>query len=158
MATHTDREPVVKAAKQAGAISGLVVAVGTALGAYAALTHQQWAEASAAIVALIGTGLAGGLPVLTAIGARAQVTPVASPEAMDGTPLVPAPAPPPAPVFSVTASSAPAVASLQDVQRQIAQDALERLNELDQPPQPSAPLTPAAPAPAAATMPQTTEA
>lgn len=83
-------QPVMSAARQAGYIAGLVGAVGTALGAYGAISGQHWAVDSAAIVAAIATALAGGMPIVTALGARAQVTPLASPQGVDGAPLVPA--------------------------------------------------------------------
>ena len=81
-------EPVLKAAKQAGWIAGLIGTMATALGAYGAISRQQWAVDAAAIVAAIATGLAGVMPTITAAGARAQVTPNSSPQAVDGTPLV----------------------------------------------------------------------
>lgn len=81
-------EPVMKAARQAQAVAGLVALITTALGTYGAATGQQWAIAASAIVAAITTGLAGTMPSITASGARAQVTPVADPRAMDGSPLV----------------------------------------------------------------------
>jgi hypothetical protein len=82
-------EPVMTAARQAGWIAGLIGAVATALGAYGAVSGQHWAVDSAAIVAAISTGLAASMPTITAAGARAQVTPNSSPQAVDGAPLVP---------------------------------------------------------------------
>ena len=81
-------EPVLLAAKQAGYIAGLIGSVATALGAYGAISGQSWAVDTAAVVTAIAPGLAGVLPRITAQGARAQVTPLSSPESVDGAPLV----------------------------------------------------------------------
>ena len=96
----TRPEPVLAAARWASIVVGSVAALGTGFGAYGAVTHATWALGIAASLAAVTTGLAAVIPSMTAQGARAQVTPVASPQTMDGIPLVPA---------DLTRSAAPAM-------------------------------------------------
>jgi len=95
----TDRpEPVLDAAKLAAAVSGVVLAVGAALVLVGWATTDQiksWSVIAGGAVTAIGTLLAVVMPIITALGARAQVTPLAAPQGVDGAPLV-ADAQPPA--------------------------------------------------------------
>lgn len=84
-------EPVMDAAKITAALSGLVTAVGSAviLGGVATATKvQEWTVVSDAIVAALVTLLSIVLPLVTAKGARAQVTPLSQPQGVDNAPLI----------------------------------------------------------------------
>src|SRR5690348_16256582 len=83
-------EPVIEAARVAGTIPALVGAAATTFATLGVVTGWQWAEATAAALTAVGASLAKVLPAGYAQGARAQVTPLSDPRAMDGTPLVPA--------------------------------------------------------------------
>jgi hypothetical protein len=103
LTTSGDRpEPVLDAARLASAVSGVVLAVGAVLVLVGWATTDQvrsWSVIAGGAVTAIGTLLAIVLPSITALGARAQVTPLAAPVGVDGVPLitstatVPAPAP-----------------------------------------------------------------
>lgn len=94
-------EPVLDAAKVAAAVSGTVLAIGAVfvlVGWATADEVQNWAVIAGGIVTSIGALIAVVLPIITAYGARAQVTPLAAPVSVEGAPLVaaagvPAPAP-----------------------------------------------------------------
>lgn len=86
-------QPVMKAARQAGIITGPIGTLAAALTAFGVTNGQQWAVSAGAIVGAIAAFLSWYLPGLTAQGAAAQVTPLSSPRGVDGTPLVPAPRP-----------------------------------------------------------------
>jgi hypothetical protein len=89
--TPTRPEPVLAAAKLAGAVSGLVVAVGAVfvlVGWVSPDEVQQWAVIAGGIVTALGAVLAAALPLITAHGARGQVTPLADPRGVNGDPLV----------------------------------------------------------------------
>lgn len=73
----------MEAAGLAGNISGVIGGLATALTSYAAITHQQWAVNSAAFLMAVSAGLAKVLPRVTALGARAQVTPISDPRGID---------------------------------------------------------------------------
>lgn len=93
-------EPVLDAAKLAAAVSGTVLAVGAAfvlVGWVTADQVQNWAVIAGGIVTSIGTLLAVAMPIITAIGARAQVTPLSDPQGMQGQPLPITPGYPTAP-------------------------------------------------------------
>jgi hypothetical protein len=80
-------EPVLDAAKVAAAVSGTVLAIGTAfvlIGWATADQVQSWAVIAGGIVTAIGALIAVVLPIITAYGARAQVTPLADPRGMQG--------------------------------------------------------------------------
>lgn len=81
-------EPVLSAAAIAGAVAGIVGVISVTLASLGATTGWSWAAPASAVVAAIGAMLAGVMPYITALGARAQVTPLAAPQAMDGTQLV----------------------------------------------------------------------
>lgn len=84
-------EPVMDAAKLAAAVSGAVTAIGTAfvlVGWTTADTVNNWAVVAGGIVTAVGTLITVALPIITAVGARAQVTPLAAPVGMDGVPLI----------------------------------------------------------------------
>lgn len=90
-------EPVVDAAKVAAAVSGTVLAVGAAfvvIGWATADEVQNWAIIAGGIVTAVGTLIAVVLPIITAVGARAQVTPLAAPVSVQGVPLITSAAPP----------------------------------------------------------------
>jgi hypothetical protein len=92
-ATPARPEPVVNFAKLASAVSGAVVALGAMfvlVGWASADQVQQWAVIAGGIVTAVGAVLAAVLPIGAASAARAQVTPLASPRAVDGAPMVPA--------------------------------------------------------------------
>lgn len=85
-------EPVLQAAKLAGAVSGLVTAGGATfvlLGWATGPQVMQWAVIAGGIVTAVGALLAAALPLITARGARKQVTPLIDPRDADGVPLVP---------------------------------------------------------------------
>lgn len=86
---HSRPEPVLQAASVAGNIAGLIGGLATALTSYAAITHQSWSISAAAFLMAVSASLSKILPRVTALGARAQVTPLAKPFGMDGVPLVP---------------------------------------------------------------------
>ena len=81
-------EPVLDAASVAGNVSSVVGGLAGIFATLGVVTHWTWAEATAAALTAVGAGLAKYMPLVTARGARAQVTPVSDPQAMDGTPLV----------------------------------------------------------------------
>lgn len=89
--SSSDRpEPVLDAAKLAAAVSGTVLSVGALfviVGWVTADQVQNWAVIAGGIVTSVGTVLAVALPLITAIGARAQVTPLAAPVSVEGHPL-----------------------------------------------------------------------
>lgn len=92
-------EPVLDAAKLAAAVSGTVLAVGAAfvvVGWVTADQVQNWAVIAGGIVTAVGTLLAVAMPIITALGARAQVTPLAAPVSVQGVPLVATAVPDPA--------------------------------------------------------------
>lgn len=92
-------EPVLDAAKLAAAVSGTVLAIGAMLvlvGWVTADQVQSWAVIAGGIVTAIGTLIAVAMPIITALGARAQVTPLANPQSVDGAPLTATPAAAPA--------------------------------------------------------------
>lgn len=106
-------EPVLDAAKLAAAVSGTVLSLGALLvlvGWATADQVQSWAVIAGGIVTSIGALLAVAMPLITALGARAQVTPLAAPVSVQGLPLVTAapaaPADAPAPAAAVTPSPA----------------------------------------------------
>lgn len=113
--TATGRpEPVLDAAKLAAAVSGTVLAVGALLVLIGWATADQvksWAVIAGGIVTAIGTLMAVAMPIITAIGARAQVTPLAEPRSVDGVPLVTSAAP------AVVAGPREFIDELQDLQR-----------------------------------------
>lgn len=84
-------EPVLEAAKLAGNVAGVVTGLAGIFATVGAVTGWQWALATAAALGATGAVLAKWMPLVTAFGARAQVTPLAQPQAMDGSPLVSAP-------------------------------------------------------------------
>ena len=89
----TQPEPVMDAAKAAAAVAGVVTAVGAGfvLVGWATTDQvQQWAVVAGGIVSAVGALLSVAMPLITARGARAQVTPLASPRDYQGTELVPA--------------------------------------------------------------------
>lgn len=92
MPSDTGRpEPVMDAAKLAAAVSGAVTAIGTIfvlVGWTTADTVNNWAVVAGGIVTAIGTMITVALPIITALGARAQVTPLTAPVGMDGVPLI----------------------------------------------------------------------
>lgn len=85
-------EPVVQAAQLAGNVAGVVGGLAGIFATLAAVTHWQWAVATAAALTAVSAALAKWMPYITALGARAQVTPLEAPQAMDGSPLHLAPA------------------------------------------------------------------
>lgn len=90
-ATTGRPEPVLDAAKAAAAVSGAVLAIGAALvlvGWATAEQVQNWAVIAGGIVTAVGALIAVVLPVITAYGARAQVTPLAAPVSVEGVQLV----------------------------------------------------------------------
>lgn len=85
-------EPVLQAARLAGAVSGLVTAGGATfvlLGWATGPQVTQWAVICGGIVTAVGALLAAALPLITARGARKQVTPLTDPRDADGVRLVP---------------------------------------------------------------------
>lgn len=85
-------EPVMDAAKIAGTVSGAVTGVGGLLVLFGYATTEDvrsWAVAAGGAVTGIGALLAAVLPIITAIGARGQVTPLADPKTVDGAALTP---------------------------------------------------------------------
>jgi hypothetical protein len=99
-ATTGRPEPVLDAAKIAAAVSGTVLAIGTAfvlIGWATADQVQSWAVIAGGIVTAVGALIAVVLPIITAYGARAQVTPLAAPVSVEGVPLITSAAPPVAP-------------------------------------------------------------
>lgn len=86
-------EPVLDAAKIAGAVSGAVTGLGGLLvliGYTSEEAVRSWAVAAGGAVTGVGTLIAVVLPIITAIGARGQVTPLADPRTVDGATLTPA--------------------------------------------------------------------
>lgn len=84
-------EPVVNYAKLASATSATVVAGGAVFDLLGWATPgqvQQWAGIAGGIVTAVGALLAVILPIGAAYAARAQVTPLSSPQNVDGAPLV----------------------------------------------------------------------
>jgi hypothetical protein len=91
MPSSTRPEPVLDAAKIAAAVSGTVTAVGAVFVIVGWATSEQvqsWAVIAGGIVTALGTLVSIVLPIITALGARAQVTPLAAPVGVDGVPLV----------------------------------------------------------------------
>lgn len=87
----TRPEPVLDAAKIAAAVSGTVTAIGAILVVVGWATSDQvqsWAVIAGGVVTAVGTLVTVVMPVITAYGARAQVTPLAAPVGVDGVPLV----------------------------------------------------------------------
>lgn len=96
-ATSDRPEPVLDAAKLAAAVSGVVLSIGTVfvvVGWVTADEVQNWAVIGGGIVMSVGTLLAIVMPIITALGARAQVTPLAAPVSVEGVPLITSAAPP----------------------------------------------------------------
>jgi hypothetical protein len=121
-------EPVLDAAKLAGAVSGIVLSVGTVfvlVGWVTADEVQNWAVIAGGIVMSIGTLLAIVLPIITALGARAQVTPLAAPVSVDGVPLITSVAAPP-----VAGGPQEFVDELRDLERAPADASTTELPEL----------------------------
>lgn len=90
-------EPVLDAAKLAAAVSGTVLSIGAIfvlVGWVTADQVQNWAVIAGGIVTSVGALLAVAMPIITALGARAQVTPLAAPVGVDGVPLITTAAPP----------------------------------------------------------------
>lgn len=86
-------EPVLDAAKIAGAVSGAVTGIGgllVLLGYAGDDDVRSWAVAAGGAVTGIGALIATVLPIITALGARGQVTPNSDPKTVDGAPLTPA--------------------------------------------------------------------
>jgi hypothetical protein len=112
-ATSGRPEPVLDAAKLAAGVSGTVLSVGALLvlvGWATADQVQSWAVVAGGIVTSIGALLAVAMPLITALGARAQVTPLAAPVSVQGAPLVAGTASEPAPAPVPEAGSAPPAA------------------------------------------------
>lgn len=89
----TPAEPVMNAAKVAAAVAGVVTAAGAAFVLIGWATTDQvqaWSVAAGGIVSAVGALLAVVMPLVTAWGARAQVTPWPLP---GPTPTPPLPAP-----------------------------------------------------------------
>lgn len=86
-------EPVLNAAKVAGAVSGLVVAAG-AVTTLVGWTTAEQIDSAAVLVGGLVTALAALVavvaPLVAAYRARPKVTPLADPRDANGTPLVPA--------------------------------------------------------------------
>lgn len=91
-------EPV----KLAGAIGGALAGVGTIVVALGWVSQANMDATTGAVVGLVSSVmvlLSIAAPIVTALRARRQVTPLADPRAADGVPLVPEYPPPPAPEF-----------------------------------------------------------
>jgi hypothetical protein len=85
-------EPVLNAAKVAGAVSGLVVAVGAAFVLAGLITAEDvagWAQVAGGIVLALGALVSAVTPMIAARGARAKVTPTADPRDSRGRRLIP---------------------------------------------------------------------
>jgi len=99
MAAHVDEtrpQPVIDAAKVAGAVSGVVVAVGGVLlllGYATAEDVQGWSVALGGVVTAGMTAVSVILPIIKGQAAAEVVTPLSAPQDNDGTPLVPEPDP-----------------------------------------------------------------